>query len=135
MLFSCGFLRSIINFYFFKKIVFFIIYNDRKSKTCTKKIYKIIRNFFRLKNKLNYNAIKYKKKLNELKTGNEKCFSKKKKNYYKPVRVRINKFSNNHYIEYESNGDRNKTLLVEGHLDKIRPYLKDIINNLKKSDK
>ena len=38
------------------------------------------------------------------------------------------------YIEYKSNGDWNKTLLVEEYLNKIRPYLKDIINNLKKSD-
>ena len=37
-------------------------------------------------------------------------------------------------IDYESNGDRNKTLSVEEYLNKIRPYLKDIINNLKKSD-
>ena len=38
------------------------------------------------------------------------------------------------YIEYDSNGDRNKTLSTEEYLNKIRPYLKDIINNLKKSD-
>ena len=37
------------------------------------------------------------------------------------------------YIEYESNGDRNKTLLVEEYLNKIITYLKDI-NNLRKSD-
>ena len=36
-------------------------------------------------------------------------------------------------MDYESNGDRNKTLSVEEHLNKIIPYLKDIINNLKKS--
>ena len=30
--------------------------------------------------------------------------------------------------------DRNKTLSVEEYLNKIRPYLKDIINSLKKSD-
>ena len=30
--------------------------------------------------------------------------------------------------------DGNKTLSVEEYLNKIRPYLKDIINNLKKSD-
>ena len=39
----------------------------------------------------------------------------------------------NSYIEYKSKGDR-KTLSVEEYLKKIRPYLKDIINNLKKSD-
>ena len=31
-------------------------------------------------------------------------------------------------------GDRDKPLSVEEYLNKIRPYLKDIINNLKKSD-
>ena len=40
----------------------------------------------------------------------------------------------NNYIEYESNSNRNKTLSVEEFFNKIRPYLKDIINNLKKSD-
>ena len=50
----------------------------------------------------------------------------------KPVRV-YNFWSNN-YIEYESNGDRNKTLSGEEYLNKIRPYLKDIINNIKKYD-
>ena len=49
--------------------------------------------------------------------------------YYKPVRVDI--FSSNNYIRYESNSDRNKTLLVEEYINKIRSYLKDI-NNLKK---
>ena len=38
------------------------------------------------------------------------------------------------YVEYKSNNNRNKTLSVEDFLNKIRPYLKDIINNLKKSD-
>ena len=36
-------------------------------------------------------------------------------------------------MDYESKGDRNKTLSVEEYLNKISPYLKDIINNLKKS--
>ena len=37
-------------------------------------------------------------------------------------------------MEYESNGDRNKTLSIEECLKKIRPYLINIINNLEKSD-
>ena len=48
--------------------------------------------------------------------------------YYKSVRV--SNFWSNNYIEYESNGDRNKTLSIKEYLDKVRPYLKDIINNL-----
>ena len=35
--------------------------------------------------------------------------------------------------EAEENSYRNKTLSVEEYLNKIRPYLKDIINNFKKS--
>ena len=59
-------------------------------------------------------------------------FEFEEENYYKPVKV--NNFWSNIYIEYESNDDRNKTLLAEEYLNKIRPYLKDTINNLKKPD-
>ena len=51
-----------------------------------------------------------------------------------PVAVRVSNFWSKNYIECKSNDDRNKTLSVEEYLNKIRPYLKDIINNLKKSD-
>ena len=47
--------------------------------------------------------------------------------------VRISNFLRNNFIEYENNDGRKKSLSVEEYLDKIRPYLKDIINNLKKS--
>ena len=56
-----------------------------------------------------------------------------KKNYYKSVTVG-NVWSNN-YIQYKSNNDdEKKTLSSEKHVNKIKPYLNDIINNLKKSD-
>ena len=53
-------------------------------------------------------------------------------NYYKPLNV--GNFWSNNYIEYKSNNDRNKALLDEEYLNKIRPYLKEIINNITKSD-
>ena len=46
----------------------------------------------------------------------------------------MSNFWSNNYIEHESNGDRNKTLSVEEYLDKISPYLRDVINNLQRSD-
>ena len=52
--------------------------------------------------------------------------------YYKSVRV--NNFWSNNYIECKSNGDKNRILSVDEYLDKIRQYLKDITNELKKSD-
>ena len=35
------------------------------------------------------------------------------------------------YMEYESNGYRNKKLSTEEYLNKIRPYLNDIVYDLK----
>ena len=52
--------------------------------------------------------------------------------YYKQERV-CNCW-NNRYIEYESNDNRTKNLSSKEYLDKIKPYLKDIINDLQKYD-
>ena len=38
------------------------------------------------------------------------------------------------YNEYKSNCDKNRILLVEEYLNKIRPYLREIVNDLKESD-
>ena len=43
-------------------------------------------------------------------------------------------FWSKNYIEYKGNGDENRILSVEEYLDIIRPYLRDIINDLKQSD-
>ena len=63
-----------------------------------------------------------------------KCddFENEEKNYYKPVKV--HNFWRNNYIQYESKGDKNKAPSVEEYLNKIRPYLKDIIIDVKKFD-
>ena len=44
-------------------------------------------------------------------------FEQEKEHYYKPVRV--GNFWNRIYIKCESNGDRNKTLLIEKYLNKL----------------
>ena len=49
--------------------------------------------------------------------------------YYKPVQV--NNFWSKKYIDYQSNSDRYQTLSVEEYLDRVRPSLKGIINDLK----
>ena len=46
---------------------------------------------------------------------------------------RVGNFWTNNYTEYENNGDRNKTLSIEEYLNKVKPYSKGIINDLKKS--
>ena len=48
--------------------------------------------------------------------------------------IRVDNFWDNNYIEYESNGNKNKSLSVQEYVDEIKPYLRDIIINLQKSD-
>ena len=79
-------------------------------------IIKIIRNLFKLKKE--NEAIKD-RIIRDIKT-----LFKQEEDYYKPVRV--SNLWNNNYIEYESNGDKNKNLSIKEYLHKIKPYLKDI---------
>ena len=46
--------------------------------------------------------------------------------YFNPIRV--NRFYSNNYIECESNGDKNKTLLSKEYLEEIKQYFKNVIN-------
>ena len=54
------------------------------------------------------------------------------KDYYKLKRV--SDFSNDNYIEYESNGDRNRNLSLDEYFSKIEPYLRYITIDLQNSD-
>ena len=98
----------------------------RNSRPEGESIIKDIKYFFRLEKESKAIKDRIPRDINNL-------FKHKKeeRNYFKPARV--NKFWNNNYIEYESNDERNKALSVEEYLNKIRSYLKYIINNLKKS--
>ena len=49
--------------------------------------------------------------------------------YYEPQKIQ-SAFDDN-YIEYESNGDKDKRLSIEEYLNTIRPYLSSIINDHK----
>ena len=71
-------------------------------------------------------------KMEEIKKNaydSKNSFFKSKKDNYKPVRIG-NAFSRN-YIEYKSNGDKDKILSNKDYLDEIKPYLSDIINDQK----
>ena len=49
---------------------------------------------------------------------------------FDPEKIIISAFNNN-YIQYESTGDKDKTLTIKKYLDMIRPYLNNIINGHK----
>ena len=50
------------------------------------------------------------------------------------MNLKVNNFWDNSYIEYKSNGDKNKNLSLYEYLNKIETYLKNIIINFKNSD-
>ena len=49
--------------------------------------------------------------------------------YYKPMKTKST--FNGNYIEYESNGDKDKNLSVKKYFRMVRPYLRDVTNDHK----
>ena len=60
-----------------------------------------------------------------------RLFEQVEEDYYKPKRV--NNFWNNNYIEYDSNEDKNGMLSLDRYINKIEPYLRNIIIDLQSS--
>ena len=84
----------------------------RQKKEQVETTIKDMGNLFRLKKEVN--------RVNNIVLRNIKNLSeteKEEENYYKPVI--LNNFQSNNYIEYKSNGDKNKILSVEEYLNKI----------------
>ena len=52
-----------------------------------------------------------------------------KEDYYEPKNIKG--FFNDKYVEYESNGDKDKILSIEDYLNMIRQYLSNIIDDHK----
>ena len=88
-------------------------------------IIKLIRNLFKLKKESEEIKDRI---IRDIKT----LYKKEEKDYYKPMMV--GNFWNSNYIEYESNGDKNKNQSVKEYSNKIILYFRDIIINLPKRD-
>ena len=58
-----------------------------------------------------------------------RTLSEPEEDYYKPIKI-LNAFDDN-FVEYESNGEKGKTLSVKEYIDKIKPYLDDLIDEHK----
>ena len=95
-------------------------------------IVKDIRNLLRLKKELNYTPIKGIKNLFWLEKETKAIRSIRNPFEHEEENpVRVNNFWSNSYIKQNSNDDGNKTLSRREYLHKIRPYLTNIIINLK----
>ena len=79
------------------------------------------------KKKQNERIIKY-RIIRDIRT----LFEQEEEDYYKPKRV--SNFWNNNYIEYGSNGDKNRNLWLEEYLNEIEACLRNIITDLQNFD-
>ena len=102
-----------------KDIIKYILELKRKNKINTAKSSEI-----KNKNYYHYDDTEY-KGIRDVKD----TYDDVDEDYYKPIRIG-NAFSSN-YIEYKSNGDKDKILLIKEYLDMIRPYLNDLIDKHK----
>ena len=93
-----------------------ILLNQKKSLSSLKKYY-------------DYDDIDYRGIRDIGKLFNEVALNKIVKDYYKPIQTKST--FNGNYMEYESKGDKDKNLSPKEYLDMIRPYLSNMINNLK----
>ena len=50
------------------------------------------------------------------------------------INIKVSNFWNNNYIEYESNGDRNRNLSLDEYLNEIESNLRNIIIDFQSSD-
>ena len=92
-------------------------------KQSEENIIKNIRNLFKLK--------KENQAIKDRIIRDIKSLFEKEEDYDKTIRE--GNAWNNNYIEYESNGNKNKILSIKEHHDETKPHLKDVIKNLQKS--
>ena len=101
------------------------MYGGRKKQSEVN-IIKNIRNLFKLKKE--NNTIKD-RIIRDIRTLFEQ---QEEKDCYKWTRV--GNIRNKNSIKYKISSDRNKNLSVKEYLDKVKPYLRNIIINLQKYD-
>ena len=96
-----------------------------ESKKTKKYLNKLEERIYKLNKYYDYDAVKY-RGIKNIKDLFDLSISE---DYYKPIIVK-SAYANN-YIQYESKGDKDKTLKISQYLNMIRPYLVDMINDYK----
>ena len=90
-----------------------------------KSLFKLEKSLSKLKKYYDYDDIEYK----GIRDVNNLFNLSIDEDYHKPIKT--NDGFNSNYIEYESIGDKNKTLSIKEYLNMSRPYLREIVNDQK----
>ena len=115
-----------------------LLYQKRANRKLKIEDVEIVGHFLQEKKKKRKKGIREKAKHNERLIKDRiirdirALFEQKEEDYCKPERT--NNVWNNNYIEYESNGNKNRNVSLDKYLNKIKPYLRDIIIDLQNSD-
>ena len=104
------------------------VYNFLKEKDgLTDKEKIVLKNIGKYLKKLNNDLKKLSKYQDNITYGLDYLFNEE--DYYKPIEVK-SAFDGN-YVLYESRGDKDANLALYEYFDKIKPYLKDMIDDYK----
>ena len=99
--------------------------SDPRIKKTKKYFNKLEERIYKLNKYYVYDDVKY-RGIKDIKDLFDLSISE---DYYKPIIVKST--HDNNYIQYESKGDKDKTLTISQYLNMIRPYLVDMINDYK----
>ena len=107
---------------FIKKKLFIIFLKEKDGLTDKEKI--VLKNIGKYLKKLNNDLKKLQKYQDNITYGLDYLFNEE--DYYKPTEVK-SAFDGN-YVLYESRGDKDAKLALYEYFGKIKPYLKDVID-------
>ena len=111
-----------------------VVYNFLKEKeqegSLTNKQKNVLKNIGRYLKKLNSDLKKLQKYQDNITYGLDYLFNEvNEENYYEPKEIKC--AFDGSYVLYESRGDKDNMLAIYEYFDKIKPYLKDMIDDYK----
>ena len=113
-----------------KEAVYTFLKGKEQEGTITNKQKNVLKNINRYLKKLNSDLRKLQKYQDNITYGLDYLFNKvNEEDYYEPKEIR-SAFDGS-YVLYESRGDKDNMLAIYEYFDKIKPYLKDMIDDYK----
>ena len=111
-----------------KEAVYTLLKEKEQKDTITNKEKNVLKNINRYLKKLSSDLRKLQKYQDNITYGLDYLFNEvNEEDYYEPIETRI--AFDGSYTLYESRGDKDNVLAIYEYFDKIKPYLKDMIDD------
>ena len=112
-----------------KEAVYNFLKEKEQERTIAIKQKNVLKNINRYLKKLNSDLRKLQKYQDNITYGFDYLFNEVNEDYYEPREIK-SAFDGS-YTLHESRGDKDNMLAIYQYFDKIKPYLKDMIDNYK----